>query len=76
MKLSTFLINWVSTHERDRAKARAQLEAVAADFKSHDLIDLGPVVKSVAPIKIAPPIPAAHLALARQIQQLRLGEVA
>lgn len=43
MRTSDFMVDWISTHERDAAKAKAKLHGFAVDFV-HEvpvLIDMG-----------------------------------
>lgn len=83
--IGAFMAAWVTAHEHDHGRARAEMQALAADFRAGTLIDCGPVdLWAWAPkrepecvvAEKAAERQASRLELARRIKQLRLGEEA
>lgn len=84
MTISAFMAAWVTAHESDHSRARAQMQSLAADFRAKVLIDCGPVdlwawapkrVPEVVVTEQAAARQSAHLELARKIKrQMKIGE--
>lgn len=81
--ISAFMAAWVTAHESDHGRARTQMQSLAADFRAGTLIDCGPVdLWAWAPkrepecvvVERAADRQSEHLALARQIKQMKLGQ--